>query len=412
VKLIFVLAHKYFKRFSAFSLPVILSVFAVFWVIMSELVYMVESGSPDANIKSFADSLWWGVVTFLTIGYGDRFPVTSLGRFLAVFLMFGGVLVISLLTARISTAFFEAALMKRRGDVDPELLKDHFIICGWSDDMEALLLHIREFNPDLTAEQIVVIANINESHRDSLLANPTLQDMGFIIGDYYTETQLKRAYPERARKILILADRSPSPSGQLPTQVEVDARTIMTAMSLSNIARGTMVAAEILDPKMAQYLKIAGVSEIIYSREYSRLLLGNASGGTGVVNILYDLLDPTTPSKISTFSLPTQMIGKTFKEMREEFERLEPQLMVIGLLENFGNQQRIKEQALRKAQQTTDITQLVGNLKLVRDIKCNHPMFHPDPNFIIPEGTLIIGIENRSRGHQHGSATKNISNAA
>jgi voltage-gated potassium channel len=412
MKLIFVLASKYLKRFSAFSLPVILSAFSVLWFVISYFVYTVESTSADANIKSFADSLWWGVVTFLTIGYGDRFPVTSLGRILAILLMFGGVLVISLLTARISTAFFEAALMKRRGDVDPELLKDHFIICGWSDDMEALLLHIREFNPDLTAEQIVVIANISEPNRDSLLANPHLQDMGFIIGDYYTEAQLRRAFPERARKILILADRSPSLTGQMPTQVEVDARTIMTAMSLSTLARGTMVAAEILDPKMAQYLKIAGVSEIIYSREYSRLLLGNASGGTGVVNILYDLLDPNTPSKISTFSLPSQMIGKTFREMRDEFEKLEPQLMVIGLLENFGNQQRIKEQALRKAQQTIDINQLVGNLKLVREIKCNHPMFHPDPNFIIPEGTLIIGIENRSRGHHHGTATKKISNAA
>ena len=51
----------------------------------------------------------------------------------------------------------------------------------------------------------------------------------------------------------------------------MDARTIMTAMSLSTLARGTMVAAEILDAKMDQYLKIAHVTEIIYSREYSRL---------------------------------------------------------------------------------------------------------------------------------------------
>lgn len=412
MKIIFVLAQKYLKRFSAFSLPVILSAFAVFWFIIADLVFWAESSSPDANIKSFADSLWWGVVTFLTIGYGDRFPVTPLGRIFAVTLMFGGVLVISLLTARISTVFFEAALKKRRGDVDPELLNDHFVICGWSEDMEALLLHIREFNPDLAPEQIVVIANISETTRDGLLANDELQDMGVIVGDYYTENQLRRAFPERARKILILADRSPGPNGQLPTQVEVDARTIMTAMSLSNIARGTMVAAEILDPKMAQYLKIAGVSEIIYSREYSRLLLGNASGGTGVVNILYDLLDPTTPSKISTFPLPSQFIGKTYRELREEFEKEDPDLMVIGLLENFGNQQRIKEQALRKAQQTTDITQLVGNLKLVREIKCNHPIFHPDPNYIIHEGALIIGIENRSKGIQYGAAAKTISHAA
>jgi len=82
-------------------------------------------------------------------------------------------------------------------------------------------------------------------------------------------------------KVLILADRTPNQSGVVVTMTEVDARTIMTAMTLSSMARGTLVAAEILDAKMDQYLKIAQVSEVIYSREYSRLLLGNAAGGTG-----------------------------------------------------------------------------------------------------------------------------------
>lgn len=413
MKIIFHQWSKIFKKLTAFSLPVLLTLFVAYWFLIAELVYLAERNTQDSNIKTYVDSLWWGIVTFLTVGYGDKYPVTPLGRIFASFLMIAGVLVISLLTARISNIYFEAALMKRRGDVETENLHDHFIICGWTDDMQDLIFHIMDFNPDLKSERIIVLANIPDSTRDNLLAHPKLQDLGVIVGEYYTESQLRRAVPEHARKILILADRTASPSGQLPTQVEVDARTIMCAMSLSNIARGTMIAAEVLDPKMAQYLKIAGVSEIIYSREYSRLLLGNASGGTGVVNIMFDLLDPTTPSKISTYPVPHELNGKSYKQLKELFETQEPELMIIGILENFGNQQFIKEQALRKAQQTTDISLLVNNLKSVREIKCNQPIFHPDPNYIVHEGSLAIGIENRERGvHQHVSSAKNNIRAA
>ena len=46
----------------------------------SVMVLQFESRSSDANITSGADALWWAIVTITTVGYGDRFPVTALGR--------------------------------------------------------------------------------------------------------------------------------------------------------------------------------------------------------------------------------------------------------------------------------------------------------------------------------------------
>ncbi|WP_288424712.1 ion transporter [uncultured Spirosoma sp.] len=46
---------------------------------------------PDANIKTFADALWWAFVTITTVGYGDRYPVTDAGRLVAAVLMVAGV---------------------------------------------------------------------------------------------------------------------------------------------------------------------------------------------------------------------------------------------------------------------------------------------------------------------------------
>jgi voltage-gated potassium channel len=279
--------------------------------------------------------------------------------------------------------------------VNTARLKDHFIVCGWKDDLHELLLHILDFNPGLDASSIVVVANLPASAVTSLRETHRLEKLQVIVGDYFQAATLTRTAPDRARKVLILADRTPNAAGQIPSITEVDARTIMTAMTLSSIARGTLVAAEILDSKMDQYLKIANVNEIIYSREYNRLLLGNASGGTGISNILFDLLDPKTPTLITTHAVGEQHFGRTYSEFKSDFEGRHPKCVVIGVLENTGNSHRIKELALRQAQKTPDMGKLVQNLKSVKELKCNHPVFTPEADYVMHEGSMAIVIETR-----------------
>ena len=68
-------------------------------VMASILVLQFESRSPDANITSGGDALWWVVVTITTVGYGDRFPVTLLGRVTGVLVMVTGVGIIGALAS-------------------------------------------------------------------------------------------------------------------------------------------------------------------------------------------------------------------------------------------------------------------------------------------------------------------------
>ena len=46
---------------------------------------------PEANIKGPEDAVWWAFVTMTTVGYGDRFPVTTEGRLAGALLMVAGV---------------------------------------------------------------------------------------------------------------------------------------------------------------------------------------------------------------------------------------------------------------------------------------------------------------------------------
>ena len=67
--------------------------------VASILVLQFESRSPDANIKTGGDALWWAVVTITTVGYGDYYPVTTLGRLTGVSVMFAGVGIIGALAS-------------------------------------------------------------------------------------------------------------------------------------------------------------------------------------------------------------------------------------------------------------------------------------------------------------------------
>ncbi|SDP19185.1 voltage-gated potassium channel [Nakamurella panacisegetis] len=62
-----------------------------------------ERGRPGANIATFGDAAWWAVTTVMTVGYGDRYPVTVEGRFVAVGLMVAGIALIGVVTASFAT---------------------------------------------------------------------------------------------------------------------------------------------------------------------------------------------------------------------------------------------------------------------------------------------------------------------
>ncbi|GAA3272638.1 MULTISPECIES: potassium channel family protein [Dactylosporangium] len=62
-----------------------------------------ERGSPDANITSYSEALWWACVTITTVGYGDHFPVTTDGRLVAIGLMMGGIGLIGFVTGSLAT---------------------------------------------------------------------------------------------------------------------------------------------------------------------------------------------------------------------------------------------------------------------------------------------------------------------
>jgi len=68
-------------------------------------ITITERAVEGSNIKNFGDGLWWAITTVTTVGYGDRYPTTTEGRFLAVALMLMGISLMGVITASIAAWF-------------------------------------------------------------------------------------------------------------------------------------------------------------------------------------------------------------------------------------------------------------------------------------------------------------------
>lgn len=66
-----------------------------------------ERDAPGTTITNLGTGFWWAITTMTTVGYGDTYPVTTTGRFIAAVLMIGGVAVLGVLTATLSSWLVE-----------------------------------------------------------------------------------------------------------------------------------------------------------------------------------------------------------------------------------------------------------------------------------------------------------------
>ena len=93
--------------------------FAILYVYMIALAELsVERGTPGATITSFGDAVWWACVTMATVGYGDTYPVTAVGRFFAVLLMIGGIAIVGVASATVISYVNESVRSRHHDEED------------------------------------------------------------------------------------------------------------------------------------------------------------------------------------------------------------------------------------------------------------------------------------------------------
>lgn len=370
---------------------ILLVVALLLLVLFSSMLIVALEHAKNKEFHTFADGLWWSIVTMTTTGYGDKVPVTIIGKVIAGILIFSGTFATVLISGFIASFLIEKHSSARMGLLEYKHLRDHLVICGWKEkDMEDILLHILHLNPQLIPPKIVLVSSINHKEVQAVLKHPELKGIQFVGGESYAEATLKRANIAQASKVLVLSDKDTSSN-----QMDIDSKNVMTVLAIRAISKDVYIIAELNDPKYKQHLEHAACDEIIFLRDLSQKILAKISSTHGISNILFNLIDSETDAQLTTEKIPEDFISHPYQKLQEWYEKNNSKNILIGLLENSGSPATIKQTAIREAQKTADLTQLIENLLSVRDLVMNHPLFIPDSHYVIKKNSLAIIIRKR-----------------
>ncbi|MCD5425340.1 MAG: potassium channel family protein, partial [Methanosarcinaceae archaeon] len=78
---------------------------SIILIVASSMMYIVENEAQPDVFSSIPASMWWGVITLTTVGYGDVYPITTIGKLLGGIIALLGVGMVALPAGILASGF-------------------------------------------------------------------------------------------------------------------------------------------------------------------------------------------------------------------------------------------------------------------------------------------------------------------
>lgn len=97
------------------DLVVTVAIVLVLMILSASFIYFAENQAQPENFPDIPSSMWWAIVTLTTVGYGDVYPVTTLGKVFAAGIAMLGIGMFALPTGILGASFVEELEKRRSG---------------------------------------------------------------------------------------------------------------------------------------------------------------------------------------------------------------------------------------------------------------------------------------------------------
>ena len=327
---------------------------------------------------------WWAIVTMTTVGYGDFYPTTPGGRFFAVFIMFAGIALVSLLTASISSIYVAKRIREDKG-LEQVNINDHIILCGWNKNAESIidsLLVLSEGN----SLQLILINEINDDTVNHLKNKYKDIDLYFVAGDYTSEEILKKASIKQANTVIIIPSIDDEKIGS------PDEKTIFATLTIKSISSSVRVVAYLMQRENLTHIRRANVDEVVLSDDFGAYMLASHVMDPGIPQTTKGLLNASSEDRLRRVDVPSQFIGRSFDDLFNYFRSTNGWILVgvFSEEENLGIGEVLSaDSSALDAFIERKLNE--GGISLQEESKVT-TVINPKSNFIIEEGQRAIVI--------------------
>ncbi len=226
-----------FKLRISKSIIIYVSIFTIL-VLIYGVVFLYLMGTYENKQYDFITAIYWVIVTMTTVGYGDIYFNSPIGRLFSIVVALSGVMMIfALLFPLVVTPWLEQTIRKELPSKAPAVLKDHIVICGYNRIVETLIIELDEYGIPF------IVIDENEKNIAQLLPKKIL----CVYGDAADENVLSNSNIKSAK--MLIANQSD----------EKNASIILTAKEHCNIKVISLVENIARSP----YLKYAGADQVV-----------------------------------------------------------------------------------------------------------------------------------------------------
>lgn len=290
----------------------IISSFGIFAIIFGAVgLSQFEVGSSE-NINSVSDAFWKSLFSLMAGEYAD-YPITLGGKIVFLILLIFEMGIFAMLTGTFSAIMMdkikETTMHKH---TDPEELNNHVIICGFG---QKTIILAREFllDPVFEDSEILIISEKQNMMEELEQHNLDTSRISILNEDFTSIAALNKAGVEKARLAVITSENN----GIRSTQ-DVDARTILAALTIEKLNPQIHTSAEIYNEEFASHLKMGGVEDVVIQGEVSGKLLARISMHEGLLAFFKDLLSRDSGNTLDFILATQKYAGKKYFEAAVE----------------------------------------------------------------------------------------------
>ncbi|MEA2013333.1 MAG: ion transporter [Verrucomicrobiota bacterium] len=287
-------------------------------IVSSSLIYYAECKEQPEAFSSIPASLWWGVATLTTVGYGDIYPVTALGKFCAALIAISGVGVVALPSGILASGLVEQFEKEKKGEDMDNNLTNHIVICGWNILANEIITNLLSEDIRKTGiEKIVVLVDLEEKPED---LKKFEENISFLRGDPTKKENLLKANIRECHTALVPSDLQAS---------NPDAESLLVALTIQALDANIYVCAQVQDSANKIHFQNIKVEEIICIEDLGAGISVGSAVNHGLSAFVDELLSFNEGCEFYRIDIPNDLINKSFLEASKSF--LNKNIILVGI---------------------------------------------------------------------------------